>query len=53
MPENFPAGQFLEKQTNALLSVLLISPWSAVKNATGILRLKIKSLESNRVDRHL
>jgi hypothetical protein len=27
MPENFPAGQFLRKPTNALVSVWLISPW--------------------------
>jgi hypothetical protein len=25
MPENFPAGKFLEKPTHALVSVLLIS----------------------------
>jgi hypothetical protein len=35
MPEKFPAGQFLRKPTNALVSVYLNSPWSTCTEGCG------------------
>ncbi len=35
MPENFPAGKFLRKLTNALVSLYLISSWAHVMKLRG------------------